>query len=62
MIMFPFWMNSCCGTDSFSTAKHQENKLKFLKFMRDNVEARLAALNAAIETIENQLSRNSDTV
>ena len=30
--------------------------------MRDNVEARLAALNAAIVTIENQLSRNSDTV
>jgi hypothetical protein len=61
MIMFPFWMNSCCSTDSFSTARHQENKLKFLKFMRDNVEARLAALNAAIETIERQLSR-SDTV
>ena len=60
--MFPFWMNSCCGTDNFSTTRSQENKLKFLKFMRDNVEARLAALNAAIETIENQLSRNRDTV
>ncbi len=59
--MFPFWMNSCCGHESFSTTKHQENKLKFLKFMRDNLEARLAALNAAIETIERQVSRNSDT-
>lgn len=55
-------MNSCCGTDNFSTTRHQENKLKFLKFMRDNLEARLAALNAAIETIERQLTRNSDTV
>ncbi|MEA5592832.1 hypothetical protein [Rivularia sp. UHCC 0363] len=59
--MFDFWMNSCCGTDSFSTKRHRENKLQFLKFMRDNVEARLAALNAAIETIERQLTR-SDTV
>ncbi len=59
--MFPFWIN-CCGTDNFSTTKHQENKLKFLKFMRDNLEARLAALNAAIETIERQLTRNSDAV
>lgn len=56
--MFPFWLNSCCGTQPGSERTNKEFKLKFLKMMRDNLEARLAALNAAISTIEGQLARD----
>jgi hypothetical protein len=37
-----------------------ERKLKFLKAIRDDIEIRLAGLNAAIGTIEQQL-RAEDT-
>lgn len=56
--MFPFWEMLCCGQEPGSRRSYQERKLKFLKGMRDELEARLAGLNAAIETIERQLSRD----
>ncbi|WP_088239960.1 hypothetical protein [Calothrix rhizosoleniae] len=59
--MFPFWFNPCLSSDTNQFKTHQERKLKFLKMMRDGLEARLAALNAAIETIERQM-RQEDTV
>ena len=52
--MFPFFFNTCGST---SRQEYQERKLKFLKWMRDDLETRLAGLNAAIETIERQMSR-----
>ena len=55
--MFPFFFNSpCCGNQS-SREDYQAHKLKFLKWMRDDLETRLAGLNAAIETMERQVSR-----
>ena len=61
--MFPFFTKSCCGWDFFqpeSRKAHQENKLKFLKWMRDDLETRLAGLNAAIQTIERQINQEQD--
>lgn len=54
--MFPFWGYPCWG-ESTARKTYQERKLKFLKGMRDDFEARLAGLNAAIETIERQLNQ-----
>lgn len=60
--MFPFFeIPFCgCGTEPWSEKVHKERKLQFLKFMRDGVETRLAALNAAIATIERQLSQEDN--
>lgn len=57
--MFPFFGKSFCGWDCEPQSRktHQENKLKFLKWMRDDLETRLAGLNAAISTIERQLNQ-----
>ncbi|MCA2655635.1 hypothetical protein [Microcystis sp. M061S2] len=52
--MFPFFFNTCGST---SRQECQERKLTFLKWMRDDLETRLAGLNAAIETIERQMSQ-----
>ncbi|HEY9877838.1 MAG TPA: hypothetical protein V6D29_05245 [Leptolyngbyaceae cyanobacterium] len=40
---------------------YQERKLRFMKWMRDDLETRLAGLNAAIATLERQLG-NEETV
>lgn len=59
--MFPFFCpSSGCGS-STSRNDYQERKLKFLKWMRDDLEARLAGLNAAIETIERQIGREGQS-
>jgi hypothetical protein len=56
--MFPFF-NPCWNWDSSSSSHkvYQERKLQFLKWMRDDLEARLAGLNAAIETVERQMNQ-----
>ncbi len=55
--MFPFWGNPCWGPEPWSDKAYKERKLKYLKMMRDNLEARLAGLSAAIATIESQLGQ-----
>jgi hypothetical protein len=60
--MFPFWGTACWGSEPVSHKTHQERKLRFLRWMRDDLEARLAGLNAAIEAIERQLNRDDTTV
>jgi len=57
--MFPFFEIpfSGCSKEPWSDKVHKERKLQFLKFLRDGLETRLAALNAAIATIERQLSQ-----
>ena len=45
--MFPFWGNAYCGTEPVSQKTYKERKLKFLKGMRDDLETRLAGVNAA---------------
>ncbi len=60
-VMFPFWGNPCWGPEPRSARADKERKLKFLKMLRDSLEARLAGLNAAIATIERQLEREEST-
>ena len=52
---------SCCaasdGVDGLR--RHQERKLRMLTFWRDGVERQLAALNAAISTLERQMQRDT---
>lgn len=55
--MFFSWCQSCFNPESNSASSWKQRRLKFLKSMRDDLETRLAAINAAIETIERQSSQ-----
>ncbi len=57
--MFPFWLNSSCHSGETNYKSHRQNKLQFLKWMRDSLETRLAAVNAAIATIERQINEQN---
>ena len=52
-MLFP-WCNFCFNPESNSASTWKQRRLKFLKSMRNNLETRLAAINAAIDTIERQ--------
>jgi hypothetical protein len=58
--MFPPF--GCClsgSTDPQSSRRsYQEQKLRMLTFWRDGVERQLAALTAAISTLEQQMNRD----
>jgi hypothetical protein len=56
--MFPFWGNACWTSEPVSRKTYQERKLRFLKWMRDDLETRLAGINAAITTIERQINED----
>jgi hypothetical protein len=58
--MFPFFGNPCWGGQYDSRQAYREQKLRFLKSMRDDLEARLAGLNAVIETLERQGSQEEN--
>jgi len=54
-------MPGCCTESGFSAdgrRRHQELKLRMLQFWRDGLERRLAALDAAISTLERQMERD----
>ncbi|MGL5080075.1 MAG: hypothetical protein ACRC8A_01175 [Microcoleaceae cyanobacterium] len=55
--MFLSFGKSCWDWEPESRKASQQRKLKFLKWMRDDLETRLAGLNAAIDTVERQLSQ-----
>lgn len=55
--MFPF----CCAPHQYSAQDYKKFKLQRLKAVRDFLEARLAATNAEIETVERQIA-TADTV
>lgn len=54
--MFPFWSSNwgstCYGNEPTSRKARLERKLGFLRSMRDDLETRLAGLNAAIANVE----------
>jgi hypothetical protein len=57
--MFPPF--ACCSPaldGAQAWRQHQSNKLRLLTYMRDAAERRLAALNAAISTLEQQIARD----
>jgi hypothetical protein len=53
--MFPF----SCFMDAATRQHCRKAQLEFLKMSRDGLETRLAALNAAIATLEQQQSRTA---
>jgi hypothetical protein len=57
--MFPFWMSPCCHSSSMTQKSHRQHQLEFLKWIRDGLETRLAAVNAAIATMERQISEEN---
>lgn len=52
--MFFPWYKSCFNPESGTASTWRQRRLIFLKSMRDELETRLAAVNAAIDTIERQ--------
>lgn len=58
MFPFSFWPNACYGGEPVSRKTRLQGKLRFLKTMRDDLETRLAGLNAAINNVEQQLSQD----
>jgi hypothetical protein len=52
----------CCpgsGEDpDLGIRRHQERKLRMLRFWRDGAERQVAALDAAISTLEQQMQRH----
>jgi hypothetical protein len=58
--MFPPF--GCClsgsGDPESSRRSYQERKLRMLTFWRDGAERQLAALTAAISTLEQQMNRD----
>jgi hypothetical protein len=50
---------NCDPSDARSSRlRHQERKLRMLSFWRDGLERQLAAINAAISTLEQQMQRD----
>jgi hypothetical protein len=51
----------CCSTSEdglTARRRHQERKLRMLSFWRDGLERQLAAINASISTLEQQMRRD----
>lgn len=63
--MFPLWNwnwnNTCYGGEPVSRRTSLERRLQFLKSMQGDLEIRLAGINAAIGSIEQQLSQEDTT-
>jgi len=60
--MFLPWETICCGSkSSYSRRSYNERRLKFLQWMRDDLEAKLAGINAAIQTVERQISEDDSS-
>ncbi|MBO3458187.1 hypothetical protein G7B40_017645 [Aetokthonos hydrillicola Thurmond2011] len=62
MFPFDFWHhNSCYGGEPLSRKSRLERKLRFLKTIRDDLDSKLAGLNAAINKVEEQLGQEDVT-
>lgn len=59
--MFPLFGTCCWNPADQSPRAHRERKLQWLKWWRDELETRLAGLNAAITTIERQMEQERNT-
>lgn len=53
----------CADPDAMHKMRrlHQERKLQTLSFWRDGLERQLAAINAAISTLERQMGRSGES-
>jgi hypothetical protein len=59
--MFPFWGSPCYGGEPISRRSRLEHKRRFLQWMRDDLETKLAGINAALTKLEEQLSQEPET-
>ena len=53
----------CGGSDESGASgmrRHQERKMRMLTFWRDGVERQLAAINASISTLQQQMERDAN--
>ena len=53
----------CVGFDDNGASgmrRHQERKMRMLTFWRDGVERQLAAINASISTLQQQIERDAN--
>ena len=53
----------CCGSDDSGSSglrRYQERKLRMLTFWRDGLERQLAAINASISTLQQQIERDAN--
>jgi hypothetical protein len=57
-MLFPFAACSPAIDGAQAWRQHQQTKLRLLTMCRDAAERRLAALNAAISTLEQQIARD----
>ena len=58
--MFPPFV---CVTDDNGASgmrRHQERKMRMLTFWRDGLERQLAAINASISTLQQQIERDAN--
>ncbi len=55
-MFYPF----CCPPSPEARRQHQQFKLDMMKAFRDSLETRLAAMNAAISTVEQQIRQDSE--
>ncbi|MGC6483532.1 MAG: hypothetical protein ACON4T_08220 [Synechococcus sp.] len=56
--MFPPFL--CSNASSADWRRHHHNrKLEMLRFWRDGLERQLAAINASISTLEEQIARDA---
>ena len=53
----PFFCQPSCESSSWSS-HHQQLKLEMLRFWRDGLERQLAAVTAAMTTLEGQIQRD----
>lgn len=60
LIVFPMLPPFCAGsTDPLAMRRpYQQRKLAMLTFWRDGLERQLAAINASISTLEQQIQRD----
>lgn len=60
--MFPAFCG-CAAGDSPSEARrrHQQRKLQMLRCWRDGLERQLAALDASISTLQQQIQRDGES-
>ena len=53
----PFFCQPSCESSSWRS-HHQQRKLEMLRFCRDGLERQLAAITAAMTTLEGQIQRD----
>lgn len=54
----PFCGCSAAGADHDVLRRHQQRKLTMLRFWRDGLERQLAAIDASISTLQQQMQRD----